>query len=140
MRYVGISFPPKDSTDSSLFKALKIWSLDVVCVEFVRHKVKLPKNAEVLHVPYCNSYVNKGVLVFNFLEEFYLATLVRSTSLPKVRLVVVPAVPLDPDGKPPSASIDLNNWKENRKALENLEAFKSDEVLLKKLKVGDMGE
>ena len=78
--------------------------------------------------------------MFNFLEEFCLATLVRSTSLPKVRLVVVPVVPLGPDGKPPSASIDLNNWKQNRKALENLDIFKSDVVLLKKLKVGDMGE
>lgn len=109
-----------------------------------RTNVKVPSNVEILYVPCYFSYVDKSVLQYDFSEEFSLAILIRSTSLPNLRVVAVPASPFDATGKAPDeapdASTDLTTWKKNRKALEEMEVVKSGKVVLRKLKAGDLGE
>jgi len=88
----------------------------------------------------CYRYVHKGVLKYDFLEEFLLASLIPSISLPNLRVVAVPASPFSADGRAPDASTDSTMWKNNRELLEELEIFESGKVVLRKLKAGDLGE
>lgn len=144
LRQVNTWFDPSDlsSTNYSVFKAIKIFSLNlydlnslVSCLE-----INPPPNVEILHVPYCYTYIEDGVITFDFREDFFLARLLQSNRFRNLRTIAVPVVPVDVHGSRPGTSTDTTIWKKNREMLEELEVFKSKRILLRKLELGELGE
>lgn len=116
----------------SNFEAMKLLTADQ---SFLRTSVDdvnlmLPFSLEVIYLPYYSESCD---------EDALLLSLVKSKSLPKLREVVVPQLPLDCNGIEHVLHVK-DVWTKNRRLLEEAEIFADGRVKLRKLAEGEVGE
>lgn len=137
LRLFGLSFR-KDRPDSrcfSNFRIMKMLTLDdnvLHGLQIYGQGIVLPSSLEVVWLPY---YTDKDFQAEDHLGQFIK---LRSSSLPKLRDMVVPMAPVFA-GKL-AVDVEKENWTRKRERLEKEEIFTSGRVNLRKAEDGEMGE
>lgn len=128
--------------DYSLLKNLTRISLNEegLKILFDDKNFGLPESLQVIEIPF---YSFRDKLVEEkpeIKEEFHLASVLESHSLPNLREVNVPLGPVEFKMIETKSEQRRNSWRANRRILESVELFKKGKVLLTTSKPGEKGE
>lgn len=128
-------------TDYSLFKNLKIISIDIGFSDVLR-ELKLPASLEIINLSFYDISESEDfdVISMHLHDEWYLAKALEVLDFPALNQVVVPAHPITYFGELSQRPDVIKAWREARQELEKSKVFQDGKVILRKIQPGEIGE
>lgn len=140
LRLLSVRADPNNvkSTDYSRFKNLNLLAAEEYSLKsFLNLEIKLPLSLERLSLPF---YICGGPAWYEFEELLIMSRLLDLRSIPRLKEVIVPHLPIRSEGE----AVDYNRyqkvWMKKSKKLEDHQIFQSGKVKLRTMKVEEAGE
>lgn len=144
LRIIGIAGDQNNitATPYHLFKNLKVLVLHQVALLYLSAfpEMRLPSSLQIFVSPYYSWFPSSEDAVTWYKGDLDVADIVSSRFLPNLRVVIVPAEPINERGEIIESVEFRKEWVQRRKELESLKIFKSGRVELRKLTLKQMGE